>query len=60
MDAFDNCRVKQARPSRDQQLRFDDASDLDICCRCVSAAAGWLQGVRCLFAAWPGSTIGSP
>jgi len=54
----------QARPSRDQQQRCDSPSGPGFWCRCVLAAAGWLQGVRRLFAACrfgssqPGWTLG--
>jgi len=41
----------QASPSPDHQQCFDSASDLGVCCRCVSATADWLQGVGRLFAA---------
>src|SRR5829696_9363851 len=46
MDAFDNCRVNQARPPHDQQRCFDRSYELGVCCRCVSAAAVWFQSVR--------------
>jgi hypothetical protein len=45
------CCVKQARPLLDQQGCRDRGSDLGVWCRCVSAAAGWLQSVRRPFAA---------
>jgi hypothetical protein len=41
----------QASPLPDQPQCFDRAADLGVWCRCVSAAVGWLQGVRRLFAA---------
>jgi hypothetical protein len=49
---------KQARPSRGQRRCWECACDLGVCCRCMSAAAAWLQGVRRLFAAcWSGSFV---
>jgi hypothetical protein len=59
MDAFDNCRVKQVRLSPDHRRCWDRAPDLGVWCRCVPAAAGWLQGVRRLLAAWFGLTCSS-
>ena len=41
----------QASLSYDQRRCWDCVSDLGVWCRCVSAAATWLQDVRRLFAA---------
>ena len=41
----------QPRSLCEEQGCFGGAYDLGGCCRCASAAAGWLQGVRRPFAA---------
>jgi hypothetical protein len=45
MDAFDNCRVKTSTRICDLHGCCDGASDLGVCCRCVSAGVAWLQAV---------------
>src|SRR5829696_6558387 len=50
-EPWDCCCVKTSIDISHQAQCFDHASDLGVCCCCVSASAVWLQGVRRLFAA---------
>ena len=50
MDAFDNCLGKQVGMSVDQGGCCDGGFNLGVCCRCMSAIAGWLQCDRRLLA----------